>query len=289
MAEEKAVNASVETKPTCFVIMPFTDPDGYEKGHFRKIYDQLFVPAIERAGYIPHRVDDEIQSTMIHGKLLDQLITAPMVLCDLSSRNPNVLYELGIRHAFDMPVVLVQEEGTPRIFDISGLTAHDYRKARLYDEVIEDQLTITKAIQETAKAKNHSIMSLVKLTPAVLKNTEAITAEDRIMLEITDLKDAMTRLSRIVEREHIKTVRFSSRRYNTQSLEDAISTTLLKAMTMQVDIQSGVAPQTSEIEKMINNLQNTIIDCQRENYPANAKIEEMKNILIYLQGHLHKK
>ena len=127
-----------------------------------------------------------------------------------------------------------------------------------------------------------------KLTPAVLKNAEAITAEDRIMLEISDLKDAMIRLSRIVEREHIKNVRFSSRRYNTHSLEDAISTTLLKAMTLQVDIQSGVAPQTSEIEKMINNLQNIIIDCQRENYPANAKIEEMKNILIYLQGHLHK-
>ena len=134
MEDKKECAEALEAAPTCFVIMPFSDPDGYEKGHFRKIYDQILAPAIKGAGYIPHRVDEEVESTMIHGKLLHQLISAPMVLCDISSKNPNVLYELGIRHAFDKPVVLVQEEGQKHIFDISGLSTTEYRRFRRYYE-----------------------------------------------------------------------------------------------------------------------------------------------------------
>lgn len=179
----------------CFVIMPFRTPQGYEEGHFRKIYEQVFVPAIEMAGFIPHRVDDEIESTMIQGKLLDQLVNAPMVLCDLSSKNPNVLYELGIRHAFDLPVVLVQEAGQSHIFDIGGITTIEYRKNRLYDEVVEDQKKICRAILETANTKkNYSIMSLAKIQPARIDNETSITQEDQIQIMLSDLSRKIDRM-----------------------------------------------------------------------------------------------
>ena len=55
-------------------------------------------------------------------------------------KNPNVLFELGIRQAFDLPVVLIQEENTPRIFDISSINTLDYRKELIYREVIEDRV-----------------------------------------------------------------------------------------------------------------------------------------------------
>jgi hypothetical protein len=56
---------------------------------------------------------------VIHLDVIKRLVHSPLVLCDLSARNPNVMFELGIRQAFDKPVVLVQDEKTPQIFDIA--------------------------------------------------------------------------------------------------------------------------------------------------------------------------
>lgn len=44
-----------------------------------------------------------------------------MAICDLSSRNPNVMYELGIRQAYGKKVVLIQDDATDKIFDVAGI------------------------------------------------------------------------------------------------------------------------------------------------------------------------
>lgn len=175
--------------------MPFTDPEGYEKGHFKKIYDQIFVPAIELAEYTPCRVDESGSSSSIQIKLLKELLDAPLVLCDLSSRNPNVLYELGLRQAFDKPVVLVQEIGTPRIFDINDITTTNYRPGRLFDEVMDDRESIKKAIIDTAadQSKTNSVMNLLKMTSAKFDEKEVPT-EQRISFYLEKIMDRLSAL-----------------------------------------------------------------------------------------------
>lgn len=203
MVEKNMGLQVAEERKVCFVIMPFTDPEGYEKGHFKKIYEQIFKPAIEEAGYTAFRMDENSESTLIQAKIYNHLINEPMVLCDLSSKNPNVLYELGIRHAYDKPVVLVQEEGQNHIFDIAGLTTVSYRKNRLYDEVVEDQKNITEAIKQTANAKNnYSVMSLVNLNPAMLDSNSGITKEDKLEILISDLNRKMNRFEEHISREN---------------------------------------------------------------------------------------
>lgn len=152
-------------KPECFVIMPISDPEGYEAGHFRRVYEDLFVPACDKAGYAAVRADQVRQTNLIHLDVLQKIINSPMALCDLSSRNPNVLFELGLRQAFDKPVVLVQEIGTPAIFDINPLRYTNYRKEMSYRQVIEDQQEISAAIKATKEdiGNSKSINSIVKL------------------------------------------------------------------------------------------------------------------------------
>ncbi|MGN6553457.1 MAG: hypothetical protein ACTHLW_07020, partial [Verrucomicrobiota bacterium] len=150
-------------KPECFIIMPIGDPDGYSKGHFQHVHEDLVAPACNMAGYTPVRADEVKQTNLIHLDVLQKLIDSPMAICDLSSRNPNVLFELGLRQAFDKPVVLIQEIGTPKIFDIAPLRYTEYRKERVYHEVLEDQKSISQAICATRDAKKESINSIVKL------------------------------------------------------------------------------------------------------------------------------
>lgn len=135
----------------CFVIMPFSEVDGYEIGHFSKVYEQIFKPAIIKAGFIPERVDEDLLSTTIISKIYKKLMESPMVLCDLSTRNSNVFYELGIRHAYDKPVVLVKDDITKYSFDVAGMTTIEYQSNRLYENVLEAIDNIYKAIIEHTK------------------------------------------------------------------------------------------------------------------------------------------
>lgn len=86
MSDKKETTAAEQKDNICFVIMPFSDFDGYEVGHFKKIHEQIFKPAIEAAGFTAYRMDENSESTLIQAKIYDQLINAPLVLCDLSTK-----------------------------------------------------------------------------------------------------------------------------------------------------------------------------------------------------------
>lgn len=150
---------------SCFAIMPIADVDGYPQGHFKHVYDDIIAPACTIAGYRAIRADEVKASNLIHLDILRKLIEAPIAICDLSTRNPNVLFELGIRQAFDMPVVLIQEKGTPRIFDIAPLRYLEYSKEMKYHEVLKTQQELSETIKATVAADSDTgnVNSIVKL------------------------------------------------------------------------------------------------------------------------------
>ena len=147
-----------ENKNDCFIIMPIGDCDGYPSDHFHHVYHNIIKPSVESANFIPIRADEIKSTNLIHLEILKKLIEAPMAICDLSTRNPNVLFELGIRQAFDKPVVLIQEKGTPKIFDISPLRYLEYSKDMKYHEVLETQKELKKYIdRETVTSDGYKV------------------------------------------------------------------------------------------------------------------------------------
>ncbi len=84
-----------------FVAMPFgtkADPDG-KLIYFNRIYDELLRPALEKAGLDVIRADEEQRAGDIRVDMFQELLMADLVLVDLTLDNPNVWYELGVRHA----------------------------------------------------------------------------------------------------------------------------------------------------------------------------------------------
>ena len=158
--------------PICFVIMPFTDPPGYDEGHFKRIYNHIFQPAIIEAGYQPLRCDEINNGKPIHSNMFKQLEFADMVLCDLSSSNPNVLYELGRRDAHGKPFVLVQEEGHDQLFNIREYPVIPYRKTLRCDEVPEDLARVANAIKQTGQeSSSDSSVSVKEWVPELQLRT----------------------------------------------------------------------------------------------------------------------
>lgn len=150
------------------------------------MYEQIFVPAIKEAGYDAFRVDEDNMCTQIVEKIFKAIQECPMALCDLSNRNPNVLYELGIRQAYDKPVVLVQDDKTERIFDISGINTISYNSSRLYEEVLDARGKITEAILTMKEGRHTSIIKVLK-AQAASADSEDIPRDDRIEILLSGL------------------------------------------------------------------------------------------------------
>lgn len=170
-----------EEKEKCFVIMPISDQGDYPKGHFTKVYEQIIKPAVEEAGYVPYRVDENKISDTIINKIFEAIQECPMAICDLSNRNPNVLYELGLRQAYDKPVVLIQDNKTEEIFDVSGISTVYYQSERLYEEVIEARNNIINAILSTKNKKINTLVRIVKAKTPDFSNID-ISQDDKIKM-----------------------------------------------------------------------------------------------------------
>src|SRR5688500_9412198 len=106
---------------TCFTIMPFG-------GWFDTYYTDIYVPAILEAGLTPHRADDLYRPSAIVHDIWDYTKQSRIVLADLTGKNPNVFYELGLAHALAKPAILVAQSMDDIPFDLRALRIILYDK-----------------------------------------------------------------------------------------------------------------------------------------------------------------
>ncbi len=88
-------------KPHAFVAMPFgvkPGPDG-QLIDFNRVYVEYIKPSLEAAGLEPFRADQDTRAGDIRTDMFQELLLADLVVADLTLENPNVWYELGVRHA----------------------------------------------------------------------------------------------------------------------------------------------------------------------------------------------
>ena len=109
--KEKSRN-KLKPPKTCFVISPIGSDgsDIYKK--FKEVLDYIIKPAVEESGYglTVIRADDIKQSGSIIKDILQSLLNAHVVIADLTNQNPNVFYELGVRHALRPRTILIAEK-----------------------------------------------------------------------------------------------------------------------------------------------------------------------------------
>src|SRR5438874_1859581 len=141
-----------------FVIMPFGEkkaPDGTAID-FDGVYRDLFAPAIAAAGLMPHRADADRRGGSIHLDMFQDLLLAEFVVADLTLDNPNVWYEIGVRHALRAGGRVLTYALRDRLpFDIAGQRMQRYtlKGGRLDPDLVEAERTALKeAIEATLGA-----------------------------------------------------------------------------------------------------------------------------------------
>lgn len=125
-------------EPFCFVIMPFR-----EEEFPQKIYTQVIKPLIENDFKIScYRVDEDCLPDRIDNKIYSYLLRATFVIAEVTSRNPNVFYELGLAHMLEKDcVILTKKPVSETPFDINRVRAEYYDSDDRLIEILKKSIS----------------------------------------------------------------------------------------------------------------------------------------------------
>jgi len=159
------------TERVCFVIMPYGGGDENRRKHYLGVYQSIIKPAAAAAGFATKRSDIAGQPGSITKDIIEDLARAEVVIADLSEGNPNVLFELGIRHALRKSGtihIVNKQEHIP--FDVRQYRAVEYSVdlSELGTSVAEIASAIGKRLEQPARSDNPVHDTLPELPMNVL-------------------------------------------------------------------------------------------------------------------------
>ncbi len=131
----------------CFVICPIGAEGSETRRISDRILDFLIEPALRAHGYTAVRADRISAAGVITEQIVQSLVTYPLVIADLSVPNPNVYYELGIRHLVGKPYIQIAQKGASLPFDVSTV------RTLFVDITCDDKLVEGRKLLEEFIAK----------------------------------------------------------------------------------------------------------------------------------------
>lgn len=119
IAQKSAPSISADWQNICFYITPIGSEDSVERKHADLFMSSLVQPALEELGLSVVRADQIGEPGMITTQVLEYLKRSRLAIADLSYLNPNVFYEVALRHALRLPVVQLIRKADRLPFDVN--------------------------------------------------------------------------------------------------------------------------------------------------------------------------
>ena len=184
--------------PTCGIVMPISAMDGCAESHWADVLD-ILTEAIEEAGFEGNLVSNADDVGIIHKRIIQNLYDNPIVVCDVSGKNPNVMFELGLRLAFDKPTVIVKDDKTSYSFDTSAIEHLEYPRDLRFTKIVEFKKKLAEklAATHTKATSDPQYTTFLKhfgeFTVAKLDKKE-VSGQEFILEELRSMRMAMRRL-----------------------------------------------------------------------------------------------
>lgn len=148
----------------CFIICPIGDEGTEIRRRSDKLLKHVLAPVLSANNYNAIRADQIPKVGLITTQVINLIIDCPLVIADLSGSNPNVFYELAIRHAVQEPYIQVINKDEKMPFDIAGVRTVEIDLGDL-DSVDKAKSEIDRQIKEFSKGhKPDSPIMAAKVT-----------------------------------------------------------------------------------------------------------------------------
>lgn len=178
-----------DEKEICFVVTPIGSEGSETRLRADKVLRHIIEPVVEEFEYEPVRADQISNPGIITHQVIQHLLHAPLVVADLTEGNPNVFYELGIRHMTRKPVVSIVEVGERIPFDVSQSRAVQVNHRDL-DSVASCKDELKRQIQ-SLQANPRDFFNPVSVTVDVEALSQSGDPDSRSIAAIFSLLEGM--------------------------------------------------------------------------------------------------
>jgi hypothetical protein len=193
-------------KPVCGIVMPISACDGCSDLHWIDV-KKIISSSIVEAGLQANLVSEADEVGVIHRTIIQNLYDNPIVVCDVSGKNPNVMFELGLRLAFDKATIIIKDDKTDYSFDTSVIEHVTYPRD-LRHNIVEDfknkladkiKSTYSKSIED--KQYSTFLKHFHQIKASKLGQTE-VSEQQFVLEELKRLGQSMQELKIINHRNY---------------------------------------------------------------------------------------
>ncbi|MES9884940.1 MAG: hypothetical protein ABW185_29200 [Sedimenticola sp.] len=248
-----------EENKSCFVISPIGEAESDVRKRSDQVLRHIIRPAVEACGYKAIRADEIDKPGIITSQVIQHVVGDPLVIADLTDTNPNVFYELAIRHAIRKPLVQIIKKGERIPFDVAGTRTihfdhHDLDSVEAAKEGIvaqikaseenpndiETPISVSLDLQFLRQSENPEERSLADLVSAVTDVRSGLSKlEDRVMMSGNDMsKMAIHEFMEVMPRRIAKELGRSPKSIKNKR---AVDPYLIKKLTRNISSKSGSA------------------------------------------------
>ena len=176
---------------TCFVIMPFKTKTAADR-KLQHMYQHAIKPAVECAEFKCVRSDEIPAAGLVTEHIVKWAYTSDVIIADLTNSNPNVMYELGLGHAFAKPVIMLAQDPRQIPFDLQTYRTIKYHTNLGGDEALRQEVSAAlQALQQLEQIKEMRTNPVHLFLPEIVEHggyAELIQRIKQLEEENTKLK-----------------------------------------------------------------------------------------------------
>lgn len=193
-----------DDKPlTCGLIMPISSIDGCTAEHWAEV-KSIITDAVSMTpefSFSVNLVSDQEDVGVIQKRIVQNIYDSDVVICDVSCKNPNVMFELGMRLAFDKPTLIIKDDGTDYSFDTGVIEHLNYPRDLRFAKIVAFKQNLANKISATYRASlNDASQSFLSSfgTFKVAKLDQAEGSAEQVLIEmVQDLSKQVSRLGNV--------------------------------------------------------------------------------------------
>ncbi len=204
-----AEHVSTAKKPLlrCGIIMPISANIECTAEHWHDVKN-IIVDAIESSATPPFKariVSESDDVGVIQTHIVENLYNSEIIVCDVSCKNPNVMFELGMRLAFDKPVVIIKDDKTEYSFDTQVIEHLTYPRDLRYNDILRFKSILAEKVSstyETARTdKGHSsfLRHFGKFQVARI-DEDSSSPEEIINVRLNEIQREISRVKSSIEK-----------------------------------------------------------------------------------------
>ncbi len=248
---------TTDKKPTCGIVMPISTIDNCSETHWKEVKG-IITDAVEAAGFEARLVSEANDSGIIQKRIVQNLYNNDIVICDVSCKNPNVMFELGMRLAFDKPTIIIMDNMTKYSFDTAPIEHLGYPRDLSYYQILDFKKALTEKINGTVNAAKQSdyttfLKNFGEFQVATIENKKG--SLDEVVLSRLD--DMSLQISQLQSNQRIK-IKERAETESEISEINKLTRKLIDLFCAENQISESILYEANEVDDIRRNLFNYI-------------------------------